>query len=350
MDPRSQYCSWLITFAETYNVSLSFKELTIPSCNDTFLRIYDGPNNTAPLLGTYCGSNASTEIVVSSSTNSLYIVSNSGSAKNIFAFHAQYNGANLTECRRTMTGLSGSFRSHKAAVSEMDPRSQYCSWLITLAETYIISLSFKELIIPSCNDTFLRIYDGSNGTAPLLGTYCGSNASTEVVVLSSTNSLYIVSNSGSYERRAKNIFTFHAQYNATNLAVKEKTGSTIIIIATTVSVVVFCIVIIVLLITYKRRKRAPKLSTPVNIQLADATPKESLPIDQNIRSSDQGRTSDQDRTSDQEEVGDVICYVIPIDERGESYEDKKMGENLPDYEALDQSKREADHYQTLMKT
>ena len=115
-----------------------------------------------------------------------------------------------------MTGLSGSFRSHKAAVSEMDPRSQYCSWLITLAETYNVSLSFKELTIPSCNDTFLRIYDGSNNTAPLLGTYCGSNASTEVVVLSSTNSLYIVSNSGNYARSAKNIFTFHAQYNAEN--------------------------------------------------------------------------------------------------------------------------------------
>jgi hypothetical protein len=116
-----------------------------------------------------------------------------------------------------MNGSSGSFTSHKAAVSEMDPRSQYCSWLITLAETYNVSLSFKELTIPSCNDTFLRIYDGSNNTAPLLATYCGSNASTEVVVLSSTNSLYIVSNSGSYERSSKNIFTFHAQYQAENL-------------------------------------------------------------------------------------------------------------------------------------
>ena len=116
-----------------------------------------------------------------------------------------------------MTGPSGSFRSHKAAVNEMDPRSQYCSWLITLAETYIVSLTFKELTIPSCNDTFLRIYDGSNGDAPLLGTYCGSNASTEIMVLSSTNSLYIVSNSGSYARNPKNTFTFHAQYNAKGL-------------------------------------------------------------------------------------------------------------------------------------
>jgi hypothetical protein len=62
---------------------------------------------------------------------------------------------------------------------------------------------------------------------------------------------------------------------------KEKTGSTIIIIATTVGGFVFlCIVLIVLLIKYKRRKRARKLSTPVNIPLTDATQQESLPIDQ----------------------------------------------------------------------
>ena len=43
-------------------------------------------------------------------------------------------------------------------------------------------------------------------------------------------------------------------------------------------------------------------------------------------------------------------YVIPAHERRESYEDMKMGRNLPGYEALDLSKREADDYQKLMKT
>ncbi|CAB3988260.1 Hypothetical predicted protein [Paramuricea clavata] len=128
-----------------------------------------------------------------------------------------------------MTGPSESFTSHEAAVSEVDPRSQYCSWLITIAES-CISLSFEELTIPSCNDTFLEIYDGSNDTAPLLGTYCGSNASAELVdISSSTNSLFIVSNSGSYGRNPKSTFSFKAQYNAEHLAgchheVMESTG------------------------------------------------------------------------------------------------------------------------------
>jgi hypothetical protein len=43
-------------------------------------------------------------------------------------------------------------------------------------------------------------------------------------------------------------------------------------------------------------------------------------------------------------------YVIPVHERRESYEDIKMGRNLPDYAELDLSKREADDYQKLMKT
>ncbi len=115
-----------------------------------------------------------------------------------------------------MTGPRYSFRSSPTAVGEMDPRSQYCSWLITLAETYVVSLSFRELNIPSCDDTFLRIYDGLNDTAPLLGTYCGSNATTQVNHTSSTNNLYIVSNSGSYGRNPKNIFSFLALYNAVN--------------------------------------------------------------------------------------------------------------------------------------
>ena len=119
-----------------------------------------------------------------------------------------------------MTGPHGLFRSHPTAVNEMDRRSQYCSWLITLAEIYIVSLNFKELTIPICGDTFLRIYDGSNDTAPLLGTYCGSNATIQVKHRSSTNNLYIVSNSGSYARNLKSKFAFQAEYFTGLYAIK----------------------------------------------------------------------------------------------------------------------------------
>ena len=126
----------------------------------------------------------------------------------IFKFHC------VLDCRSTLSGPGGSFRSYQAAESDMDPRSQYCSWLITIAKSYFVSLSFKELTIPSCDDTFLKIFDGSNDTAPLLGTYCSTNASTKIEILSSTNNLFIVSNSGSYARNPKSVFSFHAEYDA----------------------------------------------------------------------------------------------------------------------------------------
>ena len=78
----------------------------------------------------------------------------------------------------------------------------------------MVSLNFKELRIPNCNDMFLRIYDGSSDTAPLLGTYCGTNATIELKISSSANNLYIVSSSGGYVTNPKSPFSFDVQYSA----------------------------------------------------------------------------------------------------------------------------------------
>ena len=117
-------------------------------------------------------------------------------------------------CRHEITGPSGSFLSRSREVHEMQPNSQYCSWLITVAESFKVLLSFEELIVPNCQDKFLTIYDGTNDTAPLRGKFCGTNASKSIEILSSTNSLFLVANSGSYVTDPKSVFSFHAHYNA----------------------------------------------------------------------------------------------------------------------------------------
>ncbi|CAB4033159.1 Hypothetical predicted protein, partial [Paramuricea clavata] len=63
----------------------------------------------------------------------------------------------------------------------------------------------------------------------------------------------------------------------------------------------------------------------------------------------QGRNKTDDGTY-QKLVKRDSDYVIPAHERGESYGDIEMERNLPDYEELDLSKREADDYQKLVKT
>jgi hypothetical protein len=62
----------------------------------------------------------------------------------------------------------------------------------------------------------------------------------------------------------------------------------------------------------------------------------------------QGRNSADDSTYQKLQRRD--SDVIPAHERRESNEDIKMGRNLPGYEQLDQSKREADDYTPLTKS
>ena len=54
-----------------------------------------------------------------------------------------------------------------------------------------------------------------------------------------------------------------------------------------------------------------------------------------------GRNTTSDDTY-QELVNQDSDYVIPAHERRESYEDIKIGRNLPDNTELDQSKRESE--------
>ena len=124
--------------------------------------------------------------------------------------------------------------------------------------------------------------------------------------------------------------------------------------------VFLCIVLIVLLVKYKRRKRTPNISTPVNILLeANTISPEPLPLDEENYPENpvyteldvnrvHGRNTMEDGTY-QKLVKRDSDYVIPA-ERRDTYEDIKMGRNLQGYEELDLSKREADDYQKLMKT
>jgi hypothetical protein len=63
----------------------------------------------------------------------------------------------------------------------------------------------------------------------------------------------------------------------------------------------------------------------------------------------QGRNTTDDSTYQKLQRRDSD-NVTPDNERRNSYEDIKMGRNLPGYEELDQSKREADDYTPLTKS
>ena len=116
--------------------------------------------------------------------------------------------------RRLYTNLSGSISSHDRTPNDTKLHSQYCSWLITAPETFVILLKFSTLNIPQCNDTYLNIYNGLNETFRLLGKYCGENATAGMEITSLTNQLFIVGNCGSNKSYSRSVFRFQAQYDA----------------------------------------------------------------------------------------------------------------------------------------
>ncbi|XP_046839077.1 uncharacterized protein LOC124433357 [Xenia sp. Carnegie-2017] len=126
------------------------------------------------------------------------------------------------DCCSLINGTNGSIYSDKTSQNCMDPQSQYCSWLITVAETFVISLTFSMLNIPQCNDTYLYNYNGPNIKFPLLGKYCKENATAGMEIRSSTNHLYIIGNSGSYGSNQKSVFRFRAKYIAHNPEKEKK--------------------------------------------------------------------------------------------------------------------------------
>ncbi|XP_028399737.1 uncharacterized protein LOC114523097 isoform X2 [Dendronephthya gigantea] len=262
-------------------------------------------------------------------------------------------------CHRTMKNVSsGSFESYPAPATEMDPRSQYCSWLITIPAAFgAVSLNFSEMTIPSCDDSFLRIYDGGNAKAPLLGSYCGSNASAQVKINSSTNSLYVVANSGRHGKNGSDIFSFQAQYHNETSTTSTKGSvdnfSELVIIILTVGVfLVLVLVIIVVLVKYKQRKTI--VNNAIEIGEHSLGPsQEPVRSDDEIVCEAQVQTSPEELTSPENYSAYVIplqpeqSYAVPADQNTGPYEDLYVissEPNLPVYTQLDACERDKENY------
>ena len=79
-------------------VSLNFTSIHVPNCQENYIEIYDGENETFPLLARYCGLNATEGNKVESTGNNVYMVLKSGNNSLIPGMHPKFN-ANYTTHR-----------------------------------------------------------------------------------------------------------------------------------------------------------------------------------------------------------------------------------------------------------
>ncbi|XP_070708966.1 cubilin [Pempheris klunzingeri] len=167
-------CYWTIRTSQGSQLLLSFSDFHLESssaCSFDYLAVYDGNSSSAPELAKLCGSQL--PIPINSSSNQLYIKLRTDSSVSTGGFIASYT----SKCQNVL--ISG---RHKGTVESLNfpndyPANSYCSWTIQASSGNTVNYTFTtfqlEATSSSCVYDYIKLYNGPNEQAPLIGTFCG---------------------------------------------------------------------------------------------------------------------------------------------------------------------------------
>merc|ERR1712038_1290619 len=95
----------------------------------------------------------------------------------------------LYNCDGTSAGTCGGHYSGDTGVVESSG-DKTCKWLLAVPDGFAIEISFESFDIADCSTGSVKVYNGKDDTAALMGTYCYSTVPT--VLTSGDKNLYIV--------------------------------------------------------------------------------------------------------------------------------------------------------------
>lgn len=186
-------CSWLIQPPQAKSVTFNFTAFNLQNASADgktiydAVEIYDGTNESAPLLGRFTGSTIPN--AVTSTGGSLFIKFYTDYELTFQGWNGDYTSTQTPYCNgiaTTLTTASGAFSDGSGA--DKYANNANCAWLIQPTNAKTVTLNFTEF------DTELNIdkvivYDGSNNTAPVLGRFSGTTLPPSVT--STTGSMYV---------------------------------------------------------------------------------------------------------------------------------------------------------------
>jgi len=151
-------------------ITLSFTQFSTESGYD-FVRIYDGPSTSDPLLGTFSG--AALPGALSSTGGSMLVHFSSDYSVTAAGWSASYTSGSIEPIcvDENFTAPSGFVDDNSGTVNYMNDAA--CQKLIQPTGADSISLSFTSFDLENGND-YLWVYDGASTTDPLLGLYTGN--------------------------------------------------------------------------------------------------------------------------------------------------------------------------------
>ena len=159
-------CSWLISPANSVSISLNFFTFDLQTGDSLF--IYDGSNNTNPLIGSYSGNSIPNNIA--SSGGQLFVQFISDNQNTSSGWSAYYRSEYCTGVT-TITANNGTITDGSSFENYNDNTN--CYWLLSNNSNQSINLEFTAFDTELSFD-YVDIYDGSTTTANQLGSFSGN--------------------------------------------------------------------------------------------------------------------------------------------------------------------------------
>ena len=206
---NNAHCSWLIMPSDTVEyITLDFIKCDLENPGD-MVRIYDGPDDSAPLIGTYTGTGPTSQII--STANKVFVQFESNGSNTGEGFLISYTAKQVKTCSgiTTHTAPSGTITDGSDIYNYQN--SNICRWRIEPPGAQFISINFSEFDVDSTDK--VKITDTQANV--LIGEYTGSQLPDNLNIW--TSKLLITFTSGATSTAGG--FTLH--YNSSLQSTEE---------------------------------------------------------------------------------------------------------------------------------
>ncbi|KAM9301714.1 embryonic protein UVS.2-like [Gastrophryne carolinensis] len=173
--PNASSCLWLIRVPGN-QVLLQFSAFDVQptsGCTSDYLKIYDGPSTSSPLLlDRSCGAGQLPSII--SSQNFMLLQFVSDNITEATGFKASYS---TVTCGSVLTNPVGTFSTPN--YPSLYPSNMDCTWSISAPLGFVVSLNMTDFNVEpksTCIFDYVLAYDGAKTTSPLIGRYCGKTS------------------------------------------------------------------------------------------------------------------------------------------------------------------------------
>ncbi|KAF4095682.1 cubilin isoform X1 [Onychostoma macrolepis] len=189
--PSRANCSWTIQASMGNTINYTFITFEVEDhvgCAYDYVKLYDGPNDQATLIGTFCGN---TPPPASTTTGtSLHIVFRSDMSISYRGFQMDWyqNG-----CGGELLGPTGAFTS--PGYPNKYPANRECIWHIQTSPGSSISITILEFDVeyhPDCNYDKLEVYGGPDLSSPRLAQLCTTRPPNNPLHVASTGNAVTV--------------------------------------------------------------------------------------------------------------------------------------------------------------